>query len=165
MRLPGRRRLTLDSLSLGAVWRRLLITFSTKSITLIERIATRGLAVLFGVVCGDWLWRRRVGNLELIEAQVIQMVFVIAVIMYIDTSMLWLVLPWKDKLWKVSSYYCLSLWVRIDAVSKSEDHFTQHYVEPFRTDAQVVEELVPVGPLFKELVQPTILTKSDCILC
>ena len=29
----------------------------------------------------------------------------------------------------------------------------------------LVEELVPVGPLFKELVQPIILTKSDCILC
>ena len=28
----------------------------------------------------------------------------------------------------------------------------------------VVEELVPVEPLFKELVQPIILTKSDCIL-
>ena len=29
----------------------------------------------------------------------------------------------------------------------------------------IVEELAPVGPLFKELVQPIILTKSDCILC
>ena len=29
----------------------------------------------------------------------------------------------------------------------------------------IVEELVPVGPLFKELVQPIILTKSDCTLC
>ena len=27
----------------------------------------------------------------------------------------------------------------------------------------IVEELVPVGPLLKELVQPIILTKSDCI--
>ena len=27
----------------------------------------------------------------------------------------------------------------------------------------LVEELVSVGPLFKELVQPIILTKSDCI--
>ena len=27
----------------------------------------------------------------------------------------------------------------------------------------IVEELVAVGPLFKELVQPTILTQSDCI--
>ena len=30
--------------------------------------------------------------------------------------------------------------------------------------ALLVEELVPVGPLFTELVQPIILTKSDCIL-
>ena len=29
----------------------------------------------------------------------------------------------------------------------------------------IVEELVPVGPLFKDLVQPIILTKSDCTLC
>ena len=29
----------------------------------------------------------------------------------------------------------------------------------------IVEKLVPVGPLFKELVQPIIPTKSDCILC
>ena len=36
--------------------------------------------------------------------------------------------------------------------------------EPARHNALLVEELVPVGPLFKELVQPIILTKSDCIL-
>ena len=45
------------------------------------------------------------------------------------------------------------------------------YISVGRSDVQtetlklIVEELVPVEPLFKELVQPIIMTKSDCILC
>ena len=40
------------------------------------------------------------------------------------------------------------------------------YIAIFNWNEEIlIEELVPVGPFFGELVQTIILTKSDCILC